>query len=260
MSLPAPVRGGWRHRVAEDGAIRVEGRPLGAQVLRVRVLGRLFCRAAKPRDGVCQLALLEVFERLGQRDDVVAVAAALHALDAGAHLALAHDRERSFRGHRRAQCAVQGVDIFTVNAHALHSVTLERLGDIVPLEVLSRMTSDSDIVVIDNELSSMQYILNVIKRLQSGKEYLDVQTTRHSQACSLRIIAFLLGSIRAQANGDLPRICKRYTVHHWPHVPQPSRAELNSRSASKLGMAWKMSMPDTVILQVRCRNLAPQRR
>ena len=145
---------GWGEadRLAEDGAVGVEGGPLGAEVLGVGVLGRLLGRPAEPRHRLRQLALLEVVDGLGQGDDVVAVAAALHALDAGAHLALADDGHGAVLGEGGAQGAVEGVDVLAVHVDALDPVPLQRLGHVVALEVVGGVPGDGDIVVVDDEL------------------------------------------------------------------------------------------------------------
>ena len=75
---------------------------------------------------------------------------------------------------------------------------LERLLDVVALEVIRGVTGDSDIVVINNKL--------------------DIEAAGSSKASSLGVIALLLRTIGTKAPRDLVGVGHSNTVDHWPHL------------------------------------------
>lgn len=90
----------------------------------------------------------------------------------------------------------ESIDILTINSNDLQAMALERLLDIESFEVLGRMTRNSNIIVINQDL--------------------DVQVLGNGQACSFSIVAFLLGAIRAEAENGLISVGEGNSVDHGP--------------------------------------------
>ena len=70
-----------------------------------------------------------------------------------------------------AHSTPKGIDVLTIHGNDLETVALKGLGNIVALEVLRRVASDGDIVVVDDKLH--------------------VETLRDRQPGSLGIVSFL---------------------------------------------------------------------
>ena len=106
----------------------------------------------------------------------------------------------------------------------------KRLVEVVALEVLRRVSCDSDVVIIQDQLH-----VEILGDCQSG---------------SLSVISFLLGTIRPQHKDDLVLIGKRDTIDERPHVTQTARRELDSWGQAKLGVARELGVSLAVVEQL----------
>lgn len=74
-------------------------------------------------------------------DGIVGVVGSLETLDADGHLSLGNDGGGSIVVDRIAHGGVELVDVFSVDSERLESLTLERFGDVVALEVFGRVAA-----------------------------------------------------------------------------------------------------------------------
>mmetsp|Transcript_18498 Transcript_18498/g.60713 ORF Transcript_18498/g.60713 Transcript_18498/m.60713 type:complete len:518 (+) Transcript_18498:204-1757(+) len=219
------------HRISKLRAVGPYGRSLSSHVgPGPGVLLGLGGRALEPLDRLLVALLLEVRDGLGDGDGVMPVAGSLHSLHARAHLALGHDGDGPILEYRSSHRLVQRVQVLPVTDSAGHAMALQRLLHVVALEVVLRMSGDRHVVVVDDEL--------------------DVDVPCCRQPRCLSVVALLLRSVRRQAPHDLVGVRHANSVDHGPHLPKPSRAELDAGGAVKLWMAGETRVTDAVLLEV----------
>mmetsp|Transcript_59773 Transcript_59773/g.155227 ORF Transcript_59773/g.155227 Transcript_59773/m.155227 type:complete len:463 (+) Transcript_59773:714-2102(+) len=240
-TAPALLRGAQLGQHAADRGAKLPTRRAeraSAQVLAVRVgalrhLLQLLGRLGEP-------ARLEVRERVRLGARIVALAAALNARHARAHLALDHHGGRP-RGEKSAtHRRVQRVDVFAVDVLAGHALPGERLAQVEALEVLRGVPRDRHVVVVDEELHR--------------------QAVGDGEARCLSVVALHLRAIRAEAAHDLPRLRPADAVEVPPQVPEAARTELDARRAPELRVAGEVAVPLPVLHQRLRRHVATEHR
>lgn len=82
-------------------------------------------------------------------------------------------------------------------------MALKCTSNVETLEVLGRVPSDGDVIVVDDDLY--------------------VQLLGNSEAGSLGVVALLLRAIGAEAKDYFVSVCHGDAVHHCPHVAEAAR-------------------------------------
>lgn len=221
------------HGLAEDGPARTL--VLGRTQVLVRVRAAL--------DLVVERELLRAVSALGQVlagdfdvDHVVGMDLALDALDTGGHGAVHDHGSGTLVVDDVAHRAIQRVDVLALGADNVEAVAFQGSGDVKALQVLRRVSGDRDIVVVN--------------------EQLDVEVPGHSNACSLGVVSFLLGTIGTQHDDVLILVGHRDTVDHGPHVTETTGAELDTRREAQLGVARQLGVGVTVVQEMLRVDLA----
>ena len=148
----------------------------------------------------------------------------------GCHNALDDNGSWSIMVDDLDETTPEGVDVLSLGSHNLETVTCESLGDVIPFEVLGRMTGNGDIVVVYEE-----FYVEVLSDCQSS---------------SLCIVALLLGSIRTQAEHGFVTVGESNAVNHGPHVSKTPRGEFDSGGQTQLGVTGKLGVGSTVVEKV----------
>jgi hypothetical protein len=119
-------------------------------------------------------------------------------------------------------------------------MSFERLFQVVSLEIIGRMASNRDVIVVNQEL--------------------DVQTLSNSETSSLCIVALLLRTIGAKTKDDFVPVGEGDTVHMWPHVPETTRRELDTWSEAEFRVARKLGICFAVVQKMFWRKVVFQSR
>jgi len=99
-------------------------------------------------------------------------------------------------GYNGTYTAPQRIKILALDSDNLESVPFECFRDIVAFKVFRRVSSNRDIVVID--------------------EKFDVESLGNCKSRSFSIVTFLLRAIRAKAENDLVAVSERNAVDQRP--------------------------------------------
>ena len=102
----------------------------------------------------------------------------------------------------------------------LKTVAEECLLQLIAFQVFGWVTSDGDIIVIDDDLH--------------------VQVLCNRESSRLSIVAFLLRAIRTKTEDILVAIGKRDAIDQGPHMSEAPGRELNPRRETELGVTWKL--------------------
>ena len=92
----------------------------------------------------------------------------------------------------------QRIKILPLDSDNLESMPFECSRDIVAFQVFRRVSSNCDIIVVD--------------------EKFDIESLGNSESCSFSIVTFLLRAVRAKAENDLIAVSERNTVDKSPYV------------------------------------------
>ena len=128
----------------------------------------------------------------------------------------------------------ESINVLSLDRHDFEAVTFESLGEIVSLEVLRGVTSDSDVIVVNEDF--------------------DVKVLSDGQPSSFCIVALLLGSIRTQTEYGFFTVGQSYAINHGPHVSKTSRGEFDPGSQTQLWVTGKFRVCSTVVEEVFRRN------
>ena len=148
----------------------------------------------------------------------------------GSHDTLGDDRRWSVMVDDLGQTAPERIDVLSLDGHNLEAVTFESLGEIVSLEVFRGVTSDGNVIVVNEEF--------------------DVEVLSNRQPSSLCVVTLLLRSIRAQAEDDFVAVGQGDTINHGPHVSKTSGGEFDSGGQTQLGVTGKLGVGSTVVEKV----------
>lgn len=124
----------------------------------------------------------------------------------------------------------EGVDVLSLNCHDFEAMALKCLGEIVSLKVFRGVTSNGDVIIVDEDF--------------------DVEVLSNCQPSGLCIVALLLRSVGTQAEDDLVTVSQGNTVDHRPHVSKASRGEFNSGSQTQLRVTRKLRVGSAVVEEV----------
>lgn len=166
----------------------------------------------------------------------MAVGRALDAGDAGCHDALADQCDRAINLAGGAHVLIKIIDVFTLSFGDVKAVALERLADVVALEVVRGVTGDGDVVVINQQL--------------------DVEVLCDTQTCGFRVVTFLLAAIGAKHKDGLVGVGHRDAVDVGPHVPKSAGAELHARRVAALGVTGQVLVKLAVVEEFFDRQFA----
>jgi hypothetical protein len=146
------------------------------------------------------------------------------------HEALRNNRSRSVVVDHVHETGPEGIDVLSLNGYDLQAVTPKGLSEIVSLEVFRRMSGNSDVVIVDEELN--------------------VEILGDSEPSSFCVVALLLRSIGTQAEDSFVTVGQSNPVNHRPHVSETSGGEFDSGSQTQLGMTGKLGVGSTVVEEV----------
>jgi hypothetical protein len=159
----------------------------------------------------------EVFESGFDGDNIVAVWATFDVGDSGSHQTLDDDCSGSVERDRIGDGSPESVEVFSLHDTDFKAMAGEGLLKVITFQVLRRMASDGDVIVIE--------------------EQLDVEILRDGESGSFGIVTLLLTAIRSQTEYGLVTVCECDTVDERPHVAESSRGELDTWGQAKLRMA-----------------------
>ena len=137
------------------------------------------------------------------------------------------------------KCTPECVDVFALNRNDFEAVAGERLGQLVTFEILGRVSSNGDIVVINEELH--------------------IQALRNRQTSRLSVVSLLLRAIGAKTENSLVAIGKCYAVDHWPHVSEAARGKFDAGCKAELRVTWKFRLSRSVLQEVRRGDMSFER-
>ena len=195
-------------------------------------------------------ALLEVLESGLDWDHIMGVVAALdvrkplreNVIVSDTHLLMC--TRDAHRGHQALgdngswpimvdnlhETTPEGIDILSLDSHNLEAVTLKGLGEIISLEVTRGVSSDGDVIIVD--------------------EKFDVEILSNCQPSGFRIVTLLLRSVGTQTEHGFVAIGQGNAVDHGPHMPETSGGEFDSGSQAQLRVTGKLGVGSTVVEKV----------
>ena len=124
----------------------------------------------------------------------------------------------------------EGIDVLPLDSDDLEAMTLESLGKIVSLEVVGGVTSDGNVIIVDEEF--------------------DVEVLSDCQPSSLCVVTLLLRPIRTQTEEYFVAVGQGDTVDHGPHVSKTSGGEFDSGGQTQLWVTGKLGVGSTVVEKV----------
>ena len=128
------------------------------------------------------------------------------------------------------KCTPECVYVLALNRNDLETMSGERLGDLVAFEIFRWVSSDGDIVVINDEFH--------------------IQFLGNCEASRLSVVSLLLGAIGAKTEDILVAISKRDAVNHRPHVSETARREFDTWRKTELRVTWQLRFSRAIMEEV----------
>lgn len=136
------------------------------------------------------------------------------------------------------KCTPERIDIFTLDSDNLKTMAKERLLYLVAFQILGWVSSDGDIIVINDDLY--------------------VQILCNCESSCLGVVAFLLRAIRAKTEDSLVAIGKRDAIDQGPHMPEAPRREFDAWRETKLGVTRQLRVGCTILQEMFCGEVTIQ--
>lgn len=121
----------------------------------------------------------------------------------------------------------ESIKILTLDGVNLETMAFEGFFHVVSLEIFGWVASDSDVIVVDQEL--------------------DVQVLSNGETSSFCVVTLLLGTIGSETKDNLVSVRECDTVHVWPHVPETARREFDTGCEAKFGVAGEVGVGCAVV-------------
>jgi hypothetical protein len=97
----------------------------------------------------------------------------------------------------------------------------------IALQVLRGMSSNGDVIIIDQQFH--------------------VQALSNSQPRCLRVVAFLLRTVRAETEHNLVAVGDRHAIDHCPQMTKTVRREFDTRCEPEFRMTWELGVCFAVV-------------
>jgi hypothetical protein len=128
------------------------------------------------------------------------------------------------------KCSPKSIDIFTLDSDHLEAVAEKCLVHFIALQILGWMPSDSDVIVVDDDLH--------------------VKILCNRESSRLCVVAFLLRAIGTKTEDGLVAIGKSDTIDQGPHMPEAPRREFDPWCETELRVTRELRVGCAILQEV----------